>query len=295
LPLHLKLHTGTQTLLQGYGNCYFRTLAYVALCRHIGLPGRGIRLCRRSPLGVDLGDHVVAEVCYDGAWHGVDPSYGTFFHSKDTWDGTGTILPASAVRADSALGDNLFQVDVELWTGTYVPTIAVRRMPDDYLPDGYTWTQGVPLKQFLRDFIATAFPQGAPLYAGRTLSCPIHLDFQDADTIEIGAVDGSYSDSADQIGDAGHSAIVHAFRFDNAQPGVYRITYAFCRGDLEFYPGTIDLIGVNTLQTATMAGHWQIDCQVFESGAILLVDVIEATEIEPFFHAVDAITVQRLP
>jgi hypothetical protein len=112
-----KAHTGAYSLDMGNGNCYFRSLAFCALCKRLGLPARPVAL-------LDPGrSHVVSEVYYADEWHQFDPTYGSIFYSRPTYDGTGVILSARQLRTEPTAMDFCMRVNAEIWSATYVPTI----------------------------------------------------------------------------------------------------------------------------------------------------------------------------
>lgn len=282
-------HTGSYALDLGYGNCYIHALAFVGLCRRAGLAARCAVLYKDNAYTHDVG-----EVYYDGQWHCMDPTYGEFFCTKDYFGPGSEIISLRRMRDTPALLEHCFHLNVVPWSGSYVPSIEVIPMAEDYLPERYGGTGGIPLKEFLTSFFEIAFPY-AVMFGNKALSFPVDLDFSSRSSISLGEFDGSFSDTIPYIGKCYHAGAAHTLRFQVPSPGMYEMTYRFLATDKTRYPGAIPLCGCTLISLETKAGMWRIACCARESGATLLVDLLQTTANggDTDFRPLDCIEIVR--
>ncbi len=187
--LELKNNGGTATKIirEGYAICGGLSHVHRVLCRMVGLPARYIGAFNLRPI---MGSHAISEVYYDGKWHLLDPTFGLFFYSKETYDGAGEI----ASFHDLVMTPDrwtAFKVVEQPWIGRYDDTVrshGVVAAEADYLKDRYR----TPILDLYRKYLAETFP----IAYGHSdpVSYPVDADLSAQEEMWIGEADGNNSD-----------------------------------------------------------------------------------------------------
>ncbi|MBX7257749.1 MAG: hypothetical protein K1Y02_15415 [Candidatus Hydrogenedentes bacterium] len=279
-------HTGSFWLSQGWGNCYYRSLAFVSLCRAAGLPARVV--------GLPNMDHVMAETYFDGAWHLLDPTYGFFYYTHDTYDGDGKILSLRDLRVSGNPLSPLFKVSDDIWIGDFRAGAIVSPVPDSWSsPNAWPVTNG--WMDYYRTGPLITFPCSTPYFAGFSRARPLRFDFADGDSLQVGTPDGNVSD-APEVGSAGPYNGVNALFFQHAPSGRYAVTYKFLFDDVPHIPAAVEVWGIDVVSSTLYGGGtWQLIIDVSDPNAILFVDQIHGdNDFQDAVWAVDAIHVSRL-
>lgn len=187
--LELKNNGGTATKIikEGHAICGGLSHVHRVLCRMVGLPSRYIGAFNLRPI---MGSHAISEVYYNGKWHLLDPTFGLFFYSEKTYDGTGEV----ASFHDLVMAPDrwtAFKVVERPWIGRYDETVrshGVTAVEADYLKDRYR----TPILDLYRKYLAETFP----IAFGHSdpVSYPVDADLSAQEEMRIGEADGNSSD-----------------------------------------------------------------------------------------------------
>ncbi len=187
--LELKNNGGTATKIikEGHAICGGLSHVHRVLCRMVGLPSRYIGAFNLRPI---MGSHAISEVYYNGKWHLLDPTFGLFFYSEKTYDGTGEV----ASFHDLVMAPDrwtAFKVVERPWIGRYDETVrshGVTAVEADYLKDRYR----TPILDLYRKYLAETFP----IAYGHSdpVSFPVDADLSAQEEMRIGEADGNSSD-----------------------------------------------------------------------------------------------------
>lgn len=282
--------SGSYELRQGYGNCYFRSMALVSLIRMAGLPARQVALPNA--------DHVLMEAYYDGMWHMFDPTYGFFCYSTGKYDGTGHIVSMDELRFQGAPQYPVFGTvpTSALWQGYYSDPASVYPVPRDWrspnevpaVPDWMAYYTTAPI---------TSSPGGTPYFAGLTWCQPVVLNFMLSDSLEVGKIDGNIYDTVRGLGRSREINSVHALLFRNAARGRYAVTYKFLEENVAHMPAIVEVFGAKVIRSEMYDKQmWRFEIDLSESDAIVFVDLIRTDDDYAVnAWALDAIHVSKLP
>lgn len=267
-------HLGSEVLADGQAYCYGFARAFEALCRRMGLPARENAVHNFEYMQA----HNMAEVFYGGRWHLFDPTYGTFFYDRKTYDGTGNIPSARELLSVSVAGSNVFMACDALWTGTYKPDCVVHPLADDFRYRGM-FTQ----RQLYDRVLATAFPFVQSDLA--VSSFPITMDMGQNSQISIGQVDGKTEDVEGRRDDASYpryhgtaflgegvmGSAFHTVTFKAAAPGRFKMTYHFLPQSRFDSMGTLELRDVIVERHETAGNAWSVWFRLQSTEGLFLV------------------------
>ncbi|MFA5020330.1 MAG: transglutaminase domain-containing protein [Candidatus Pacearchaeota archaeon] len=276
LPLGSTLcHTGSQSLESESADCYGYSQAFEVLIKKTGIP---IRIVNVKNIGYMQG-HTLTEVYYNNSWHLFDPTFATFFYTKENFDSTGNVLSFKEVLTNENLIENCFQINTTIYSGNFTSTIEIRKVPEEYK---HKPNVSFTLMQFYREALSTSFPNSY-LFEGKTVSFPLELNLSSGN-LWLGSVDSSFSDLSNlKTGDkytryAGnwllgkliHSTYVHTAILNTPDKGKFKLTYYFVSGSFENLEIT-ELKGAIVTGISKGPDYYEIEGYVRESGAILLV------------------------
>ncbi len=187
--LFLKNNGGTATKIikEGYGICGAISTVFRTLCRRSGLPARYIGAFYLRP---GQGGHAISEVHYDGGWHLLDPTFGLFYYSSETFDGSGRI-PAFHDLVLAPSGYYALKVCEKPWVGRHdakTRSYGITPADADFLKDVY----GTGIVDLYRKYLTETFPVA---YGGADLiSFPVDADLTLSDSVAVGGIDGKSRD-----------------------------------------------------------------------------------------------------
>lgn len=284
--------TGTACLNTGSSFCTGMALAMTALCQRAGLPARVNSLHNFEWMQ----GHNTVEVYYGDSWHLFDPTYGVFFYSQSTYDGTGTIPSLRELMVYAAMRQHAFVMTESIWTGVYVPPSAPMPLTEAFMRDQLDQ----PLAAFYQHVFTLAFP--VVTSDADLVVFPIRLQVDGTGTASVGAVDGKTDDvygprvaghypryhGMPHLGKTSGTGIAHGLYLEGMTPGLYRITYYFLPGQPAGALGVVELQSAVVGRMGTQGDTWWLECYVQEPRAALL---IAAREGQAY---VDAIQVSRV-
>ncbi len=284
-------HLGSAVLADGQAYCYGISRAFEALCRRLGLPARINSVHNFEYMQA----HNMVEVFYDGQWHLFDPTYGTFFYDRDTYDGSGRIPAARELFSGSVSGQYAFMACEQLWTGFYVPGQVPRPLPADFRYRG-----AFTLRELYDRVLSVGFPFiQSDMHAS---SFPVNIDMGEARLLTIGTVDGAVEDvegrrdnasypryhGAAYLGYGSTGSVFHTVTIKSALPGRYKMTYHFMRGSQITNLGIIELRDIIADKEVLLQTNWSLEFRLQSAEGIFLVVNRDGLAV------VDAITVERL-
>jgi len=284
--------TGAEALQTTPNLCGDKTLAMVALCRRLGIPARVVPMNNFSALSA----HIAVEVWYDDGWRYMDPSYGAFFYTAESYDGSGHIPSMRALINDPELRRRPFFIGEDaLWSGAYDPDTGFTPLPRDFTKEPW---QSHTVAEALEKALSLSFPiDRAP---DRPRSFPVVFDLTKESSIWRGEIDGDPHDLSNPppsggkaprhygthyIGPGDLEHVYHTVVTRQPAGARVRVSYHFLRetpqAELEVIP-LKDAVIVD-IETEPMACHFEFTAQsdnaillVLNRGPIILLDALHA-------------------
>ena len=288
--------TGATALQTTPNLCGDKSLGMVALCRRLGIPARVVPMNNF----VALNAHIAVEVWYDGGWHYMDPTYGAFYYSEPSFDGSGRIPSMRELATDPELRQHPFFVGADsLWSGEFRPTEPFVALPPDFQPESW---QPFTVAETLDRAMAQSFPiERAP---DRPRSFPVSFDLRTESRLERGAIDGNPHDLSSPAaggeeapryyathflgaGDMEH--VFHTLTMRQPAGSRVRVSYFFVQDAPQAHLDLIELKGavIALVETEPKAWHFEFTAQdelaillVANRGPALLLDALHATRVD---------------
>lgn len=173
----------SKIIRDGFALCGGKSNALIMLCRTAGMPARYVG----SMYMPALRSHALGEIFYEGRWHLYDATYGIFFYSNSTYDGSGYVLSFHDLISNPNAG-TVFKVVAEAGSGKYdenVRLFPITKLDNEPSQD----SEDRKLVRFYRQEMNEAFP--VAYGSNDIVSYPVDANLLESSSQWFGQVDDS--------------------------------------------------------------------------------------------------------